>query len=109
MVKLLRKFIINKISDEKKNVIYAYLVRIPLLQLVLKCYIKKTSPFCMISFPKCGRTWLRVMIGKVLQLHFKTSESDILTLPSSRELSDYPGLVFIHDDDVHWKKPEELI
>jgi hypothetical protein len=29
------------------------------------------AEYCVISYPKCGRTWLRVMLAKTLALHFE--------------------------------------
>ena len=34
----------------------------------------------MTSFPKCGRTWLRLMIGSALQQHFHVQSQRLLML-----------------------------
>lgn len=47
----------------------------------------------LVSFPKCGRTWLRTMIDRALDLEYGT--------PPLR-------LRVVHDDDPFWKRPEEL-
>jgi sulfotransferase family protein len=52
---------------------------------------------------------VRVMLAKVLQLHFKTPDVNILGLGQSKNCyPGFPGVAFIHDDVAHWRKPEEL-
>lgn len=47
----------------------------------------------LVSFPKCGRTWLRTMIDRALKL----------------EHGDAPlRLMVVHEDDPFWKSPAEL-
>ena len=65
---------------------------------------------CLISFPKCGRTWLRVMIGNVLQEHFNLAENNLLESSKLQSLPDeIPKILVTHSDEPFWKKPEELI
>lgn len=64
----------------------------------------------LISFPKCGRTWLRVMIGEVLQEQFDLSENNLLEADKLQYLPDnIPKILVTHSDEPFWKKPEELI
>jgi len=50
-----------------------------------------------VSFPKCGRTYLRYMIGKYFQLKHNFIENDILNYSSSAEHFGYKnGLTFTH-------------
>ncbi|NEP21579.1 sulfotransferase domain-containing protein [Moorena sp. SIO3I6] len=67
----------------------------------------------LISFPKCGRTWLRLMIGTALQQQFDLSHPDIkqkmLSLTPLAELHpNIPTILIDHDDNPQWNKPEEL-
>ena len=65
---------------------------------------------CLISFPKCGRTWLRVMIGNLLQEHFNLAENNLLESSKLQSLPDEIPKIFVtHGDEPFWKKPEELI
>ena len=65
---------------------------------------------CLISFPKCGRTWLRVMIGSVLQEEFNLAENNLLESGKLQSLPDEIPKIFVtHSDEPFWKKPEELI
>ncbi|NEQ09159.1 MAG: sulfotransferase domain-containing protein [Moorea sp. SIO4E2] len=71
---------------------------------------KNESDFFLISFPKCGRTWLRLMLGRVFQMHFKLKDANILELDKLRELHpDIPKICVSHDDKPQWKKPDELV
>jgi hypothetical protein len=65
----------------------------------------------LISFPKSGRTWLRLLLGKVFTLHFDIDIANInLLLLDELALicSDIPKINVTHDDNPHWKKIHEL-
>ena len=67
----------------------------------------------VLSFPKCGRTWLRVLLGRVFQLHFKLDhpriERKLFRLHKLYRLNPaIPRVILFHDDHPHWKKPEEM-
>jgi hypothetical protein len=68
-------------------------------------------PIHIVSFPKCGRTWLRLMLGKIFQGHFKLGELDVDDLLEvqtfSRKNPNIPKIVFTHNE-AGWKKPGEL-
>ncbi|WP_431045816.1 sulfotransferase domain-containing protein [Streptomyces sp. P1-3] len=65
----------------------------------------------VLSFPKCGRTWLRVLMAKAV------SEARGIPMEICRDLdltefsridSAVPRIVFWHDDRVGWRTPAEL-
>lgn len=65
----------------------------------------------VISFPKCGRTWLRILIGRAFQQYFN------LAIPNEYYLNIHkmndinkkiPRIAFRHENSPQWKKPEEL-
>ena len=65
----------------------------------------------VISFPKCGRTWLRILISKALIEHYNLDVSKELYLNPHKLCllnSSIPRIDFCHDDTPHWKLPEEL-
>jgi Sulfotransferase domain len=67
----------------------------------------------LLSFPKCGVTWLRLMIGKVIELHFNLDISDINLIGQLDNTitslhPDIPRIRVKHDDDPHKKDPEQL-
>ncbi|UKY47508.1 sulfotransferase domain-containing protein [Streptomyces inhibens] len=65
----------------------------------------------VISFPKCGRTWLRVMMAKAISaewgLPMELCEDLRLTAFSEVEPR-IPRITFWHDDRVAWRSPAEL-
>lgn len=71
--------------------------------------IENSGAIYFISFPKSGRTWVRLMLGKVFERYLGLEELDIDTLINIEMPGDkIPNIRFIHDDDVFWKKPHEL-
>lgn len=64
----------------------------------------------LLSFPKAGRTWLRMMLGRALTIHAGLADQafvDILDLPKlSPEI---PRILPSHDDSPHLKTPGELV
>lgn len=106
IVKLSRRLIVNKLPPKMKIFIAKILPR-----KLLNWYSEKSTDIFLISFPKCGRTWLRLMIGKVLQLHFNLvgEEVNILELHKLADLHPcIPRILVTHDDDPHWKRADEL-
>jgi len=64
----------------------------------------------LLSFPKCGRTWLRLMLAKILVTHFELPVADLLDLEKIGRLSpDTPVIKVTHDDNPMWKTPRELL
>lgn len=68
----------------------------------------------LISFPKCGRTWLRLMIGHVFVQVFSLSDPEILKKMLQLEKLAFlnpavPRIKIVHDDAPHFKKPDELV
>lgn len=64
----------------------------------------------LISYPKCGRTWLRLMIGRAVSTHFGLAESEeVLFLRSNRRFHpQVPRITVVHEDRPMLKAPEEL-
>lgn len=64
----------------------------------------------VLSFPKVGRTWLRVMLGKAITLAHGIETDDVMEL--DRLVGRVPGLPrvrFKHDDNPHFRAPHELV
>lgn len=73
-------------------------------------YLAGKCDVFLVSFPKCGRTWLRVMLGKVVRDHFALGDRSLLrftdaTVDSAR----VPKILATHDDSPQVKRPEALI
>jgi hypothetical protein len=66
----------------------------------------------LVSFPKCGRTWLRVMLGRALVTHhgLEATFDDILCLsPLVRHLPHLSTIRVTHYDRPHTKRSDELL
>jgi hypothetical protein len=73
-------------------------------------YRRRRADAMLVSFPKCGRTWLRLLVGRALQRQFELPpDADLLELHRLADLDRRVPSVFVtHDDDAHWKPPEEV-
>lgn len=76
----------------------------------LRWYAHRNTDVYLISYPKCGRTWLRLMIGKAIVQHFNLPESEAaLFLQDRTKLHpEVPRIAVIHDDRPMLKSPGEL-
>lgn len=53
----------------------------------------------VVSFPKCGRTWLRTIVGMYLVARNGVDQARLTeTYDLTRALTDFPTLAFTHDD-----------
>jgi hypothetical protein len=75
----------------------------------------RSDYFCdeayVVSFPKCGRTWLRLMIGRALATHFAVDASvdEMLALKSfSRRCAGVAPVSVTHEDRPHERTGAEL-
>lgn len=63
----------------------------------------------LVSFPKCGRTWLKLMLGRALITHFGLEGVGPLNLARiSRLAGQVPRMRAIHDDFPQWKASGQL-
>jgi hypothetical protein len=63
----------------------------------------------IISFPKCGRTWLRLMIGHYLVHHFQLPTENYLRIQNFRGLDRrVPEMEVYHDDKPYKRSSDEL-
>jgi len=85
---------------------------IQFLQTVWAEYKKiRQADSMIISYPKCGRTWLRLLISRVLDEKFSlnVNEKDALELEMYPDFNDrIPRIVFTHDDHPHWIRHESI-
>jgi hypothetical protein len=70
-------------------------------------------PTYVISYPKCGRTWLRLVLGRVLQDHYQLHLEQKADLLETHRLSEIdprvPYVRFTHDDKPFLlKRAQEL-
>ena len=72
-------------------------------------YAERSADVVILSYPKCGRTWLRMMLGRTLALHFGLGDvnylaNDLLADTDAKSLR----IRVSHDDNPHWKEPGKL-
>ena len=60
----------------------------------------------VLSYPKCGRTWLRTMIGHVMDRHYDLGLKNPMEIQHLWKLSsNIPCIDFSHDDGPNLKRP----
>lgn len=76
----------------------------------LRWYAHRATDFYLISYPKSGRTWLRLMIGCAIATHYELpKEEEILFLRYKGKLHPrIPKITVIHEDRPMLKTPDEL-
>ena len=63
----------------------------------------------LLSFPKCGRTWLTLQLGRAISKHFALDVPNLLKLSVFPSLNAaIPSVRITHDDQPHRKRPNEL-
>lgn len=77
---------------------------------LLRWYAHKNTDVYLVSYPKCGRTWLRLLIGRTIANYYGLPKTeDILFLNwKGRVHPDIPRITVIHEDRPMLKAPEEL-
>jgi len=73
-------------------------------------YAHKNTDVYLISYPKCGRTWLRLMIGRAVILHYNLPETEdtLLLRWKKRPHPELPRITVIHEDRPMRKSAQEL-
>ena len=70
---------------------------------------RESADVYLLSFPKTGRTWLRTMVGRVLQQHYHEHDVSVLDLHHFNAVNrEIPKIWVDHDDNPQFKAPEEL-
>jgi hypothetical protein len=77
---------------------------------LLRWYAHRRTDVYLISYPKCGRTWLRLMMGRAIAQHYGLGESEeVLFLRSNRRFHPaVPRITVVHQDRPMLKSPDEL-
>jgi hypothetical protein len=77
---------------------------------LLSIYNSKKSDVFLISYPKCGRTWLRMLIGRAIFNHYGLEFQNPLEYVKQTAMKSFlPRISITHDDDPHLKSVDELI
>lgn len=65
---------------------------------------RRSADAFLISYPKCGRTWLRLMIAQALQYHYGVQTDDPLELHRLADIAPgAPRILVWHEDRPHLK------
>jgi len=76
---------------------------------IKKLFRKKGADHLVLSFPKCGRTWLRMMLNKIIIDEYNVKDGDLLeTYKLTRDMKEVPNIQFLHDDDPHIKQSKDI-
>jgi hypothetical protein len=77
---------------------------------ILRWYAHRNTDVYLISYPKCGRTWLRLMIGKAITQTYSLPETEegLFLRWNKRPHPDIPRIRVIHDDRPMLRSPTEL-
>jgi Sulfotransferase domain len=63
----------------------------------------------VLSYPKCGRTWLRLLMGKALVDELELADANPMELSDLHRASTLvPRIRVTHDDNPQLKRPEEV-
>lgn len=76
----------------------------------LRWYAHRKTDVYLISYPKCGRTWLRLMVGKIIATHFHLPDDEAIILLrwKRRVHPQVEHITVVHDDRPMLKTPNEL-
>lgn len=71
--------------------------------------VSRQAEVYLLSYPKCGRTWLRMLIGQMLVKHFDVVYADPMDLWGlTKKIREAPRVAVTHDDKPHRRSVEEL-
>jgi hypothetical protein len=73
-------------------------------------YVGRRCDTFLVSYPKCGRTWLRVMLGRALQQQFAFPRKRIMQATNAAVARDgMPRVLATHDDSPQAKTPAQVL
>ena len=105
MFKSARRFITRRIGRE-------YRIRWRLWRSSLAARFRRIderADVFLISYPKCGRTWLRMLVSRALSLHTGVDDADYLATSILDGANEHlPHIRVSHDDNPHWKRADQL-
>jgi len=61
-----------------RNDLKRHFLRLKLVRRMVRSYFFHRTEYFVIAYPKCGRTWVRVMLGKALALHYQIPLATVL-------------------------------
>lgn len=106
LVRKLRRRLLRLVGRE-----YAIRLRLMRSSLSLQAIrAQRRADVLLISYPKCGRTWLTMMLARALAQHAGVEDVDYLgsDLPAETAAG-VPRIRISHDDNPHWKTARRLV
>lgn len=99
----------DTVADPVRRVIARAADRSPLLYRAKLRWLARRCDVFLVSFPKCGRTWLRVMLGIALGERFGVQVRNLRRFTDAGV--DHPGLprILATHDDSPQGKPADLV
>jgi Sulfotransferase domain len=86
-----------------------FLRQLPVVSSISGLFDEREVDVYVVSFPKCGRTWLRVQLGRLFQQHFGLDVTDLVELEDMAGLRQgIPHLRFTHPGRPQEKKDKEI-
>jgi hypothetical protein len=71
--------------------------------------VKFQAENILLSFPKCGRSWLRLMIFDLIRHHYRLDANTVLKDNELYKIdSELKPISFSHDDEPMFKRPEKI-
>lgn len=72
-------------------------------------WLHRRAPIHIVSFPKCGRTWLVLLLAKTIEYHYGATVRNPLKLRRfARRVPGLPLMLQHHDGGPEFLRPEEL-
>lgn len=89
-----------------------YIIRLRLLRSSLSLRslrAERSADALLISYPKCGRTWLTMLLSRAMASHAGLGEVDYLATDLlGGAVAGVPHIRISHDDNPHWKTVRKL-
>lgn len=107
----IKNYVKNKTTKKQRDLLRRlFYVRPSRFQKTLHRYNRhRQAEVCLLSYPKSGRTWLRVMLGHAIKQHFSLAYENIIELEQlSLFHPDIPRINVTHDDNPQEKTPDKV-
>lgn len=76
---------------------------------IRRWWLHRQAKVHIVSFPKCGRTWLVLLVAKAVEFHFKVSTRNPLKLRRyAGRVPRFPLILQHHDGGPEFLRPEEI-
>lgn len=103
--------VIRFLPRSLRQIVLCTLRHTPVWDSFIRWYHWTITDAYLVSFPKCGRTWLRLIVGRAIQQHFgfDAERTKMLDLtPLARLHPGVPRIEVTHEGTPHLQTPEEL-